>query len=270
MVAVSPIPETEWVRMGALVVRTDVNHREHRNLERIKEYVRMLENGTNPPPIEVDRRTNTVSDGILRFFAAKQHAYNTGCKWQDYLLEVVWKEGLPNPDSDPELFAAHSAIANRYNGEPLDRRDVLRILGSILKKHGKEKAREYALQMNETNASFEEWYRSVCPAPPPRMITTKQVAVPGQPPVFVTGEFEMPSAPPEPEREFPNRGALVEKVSRPPGPLSIGEMRSSRPPIISACRNLREAIKEAKGDFTDAERSEMEDAYRVLGLVLNK
>lgn len=249
--------------------RHDVNHRQHRNNERIKEYVRMLEMGTNPPPIKVHRATNILVNGLHRFYAAKQHAYDIGQKWQEYLIEVEWTDDMPNPDSDPLLFAVSSAAENRYNGEPLDRTDVLRLVGDVLKKYGKEKARECALAMNETNKSFEEYYRQVCPSPPPTPITTRQVGeTPEGEPQFATGEWK--------EDPIPSLDKLLAPViRRHPDERQLGDLRSARPPILKACQMLKESLKELKRmvpvtSLTQREEDELEDVYRLITEVLDK
>lgn len=252
------VMNTSWVRLGSLEVRRDLNHRKHVNQDRIDQYARMLDNGENPPPVQVDYATNIVVDGNHRFFAAKMFHQARSPKWQDCLIEVQWVSDAPDPYEDPVHYLLMTAIKNRHNGEPLDPKDVHQLLIQTIKAHGKEEAKKYAPLLNESPETVDRLYRMITPANPEVLERRPE-----------TGHFTQTAVDQATIRRIVNANAVaVQDSSMPLRSIHISGTRSYRPPIMSACRALLNHIKQAKGDFTDAERSELAHVRQVISQFL--
>lgn len=237
----------ELVRMSALEVRPSLNSRPHTTHEVVQEYIRRLENGETPPPIEVDRKTGVVFDGVRRLYAYK-HYY--GDNWKDAEIPVIWRDDLPNPDEEPDLWRLMHGIANREHGERVSTTDKRALLRAIYETYGVEVAKRYAKALNETEASLMEL-----------------VAIWRKPEEYEQVKREFGVTEPDSKR--------VQVVDKPASALPVAtkyrpsdkptsHLRGVRPPIKTYCRNLIYAIDSAKGDLTPSELNELANLYERL------
>jgi hypothetical protein len=144
------------VALGEIEVRAHLNPRHQLSTEVVHEYGRRLLNGETPPPIEVCRKTNVLFHGYHRYHVWKQHA---GDEWQTYRVPVIWRDDLPDPDKDSELWRALAAAANRDNGQRVTVSERRALLLKIREKYGDYEAVKLLGQLCETPESWEELIR---------------------------------------------------------------------------------------------------------------
>lgn len=236
-------PETTMkpvrMKLGQLEYRANLNPRQSVDQAAIQRYVRRLHNGEYPPPIEADVNTHIIFAGAHRF-----HAYRDfyGESWANREVEVLMRDNLPNPDTEPEMWRLMAANNNLSNGVPIKRADVERIMREIEEKRGEEAMRRYAALVGETEESLAEMFQRFAPAPigeraQPVAATGGHVGVaPGR-----TGEFRSESAQP-------------------------GHRRSS-PSFIGDINTLRSKIEQYAETLTERERTHLLTLAQYIGEV---
>lgn len=145
--------KTELVRLGALRETRSLSPRDALSDDAIKHYVRRLQNGDVPPPIQVEAKTNEIFAGRHRFHAYRQFF---GDGWESKEVSVIWRHDLPNPDEQPNEFRILAAADNNNHGVPITRVEKRRALADIAKQSGMETAYRYAPMLGETAESAYE------------------------------------------------------------------------------------------------------------------
>ena len=242
--------KTEEVRLGAIRETRSLSPREHLSDEAIKEYVRKLQNGETPPPIQLEPKTNEIFAGRHRFHAYKAF-YGEG--WQDKTVPVAWRKDVPNPDENPAQFKVDAAAENRDNGVPITRVEKRRCLVALAKERGMEIALEYAAVMNETPESLEEMMRPFLAASEARL-----EAMAATEPPAAEGEAEVAPTP---------RGRADK---RRPEAVHMSEMQSVRPVVMVACDKLSAALAQIKGDLTEAELLKLKHVDEQLHALIDR
>lgn len=230
--------EAEMVRMGAIEERRELNPRGQLSYEVIQEYVRRLQNGETPPPIEADRRTGVLFSGAHRFNAYKAFF---GEGWQDREIPVVWRDDLPDPNAEPARFRLLAAIANRDNGLRVSRTERRTIIAEVLRELGQHTLMHYCKELNETPESLQQLIDTLTAAEAAQLQVVRTEAA-GQ-----TRTIE------ESKDDMPKPGA----VKFEPRGFPTGKLTGSRPVIRVLCRRLREALGQYAGSLTEAERAEL-------------
>jgi len=266
-VATATRADVEWVKMGSIDVRNELMPRVSKNEAYIQELVKVLLNGVPLPPLEVDRKKNVLFDGHHRFHAYKAYY---GEKWEESKVPVVWRDDLPDPDDETEMFRLLALTANRANGLPITRSDKRVVIAQVIRKRGLEVVQKYAALINETPESlkqlvsvfdFGDALERISPSGRNNGVTSNEVArvVAAQEAIESsngTHEGGSSIAPSTAVRYYP--------VGSP-----IGHRRGSRPIVLLACRKMREALTYVRlGELTDAERNALEDVYNRIGSVL--
>lgn len=225
--------ELVTVELGRLIAERRYNFRQGGvNLERVETYYRRLCNGENPPPIEVDKRTNTIIDGMHRYQVWKMRAEETlgrsGKDWRTFKVDVLMTDCAPDRDERRYEWLVETVKRNREHGEPPKREDVLRLLKQIIRDYRdrKEEARRMALEMNETNDSFEAHWRKIHGRPETKPITFAE-GRPAQPPARMPEAARQP-APAEIVRQSPL------PASAPPEAPKVEDKPKETPPVQQA------------------------------------
>lgn len=231
----------EMMRMGAIEERRDLNPRGKLNHEVVQEYVRRLQNGETPPPIEVDRRTGVLFHGAHRFNAYKAYF---GEHWEDQLIPVVLRDDVPDPDTEPAKFRLMATIANRDNGLRVSRTERRAVIAEIFSELG-QRILEYAKDLNETPESLQELVDTVTAAE-----TAQLRAIESK---------ETPSA----ESELKPKTVKYEPTGFPTSKL-VG----SRPVIRMLCKRLIAVLDQSGGKLTEAECRELSSLRIKLDQVL--
>lgn len=253
--AKAPAPAAELpvvkVKLGSIEVRESLNPRGKVVDERVRQYVDFLKNGSNPPPPKLH------SKGVLFAGYARLAAYKIFFEsidplaWREREVDCVYVPGLPDPDTEADLFRTLAAADNLWNGEPVRRPVMGRLWLRLHDQTGPAVAERYRESLGVSREAATELlrvFRRIDEMAPETADDAPQKAEPEN--------AEKDGAPPTRERPAPD--------ARVPSDATIASLKFPRPIVKVACEKMREAIKFAKGDFTPAELSALGEVWLLL------